>query len=240
MTRTLHRKKVPYPGHVLKHGAHGPNVRILQRGLLKAGVRHKKVTARFGDTTRKNVQHFQAKHHLLVDGQVGQHTWEALQPYFDGLDLWIHDQWEKHKPRPTASLAPREKVVKFAFYYLHNAGIVHYLQQRPYQEIVCPPELNNYLDCSEFVINAYKCAGLPDPSGYNYDGYGNTYTMLDNPRGRRVRTTRPGDLVFYSNPSHVITATDSVNGISNGSEGGPYFVSQNYRVPVAKIDFIGG
>jgi len=59
-------------GQILRAGSTGPGVIRVQRLL---GLR---VTGRFDRATLEAVRHFQGEHHLLVDGQVGPHTWAAL------------------------------------------------------------------------------------------------------------------------------------------------------------------
>jgi peptidoglycan hydrolase-like protein with peptidoglycan-binding domain len=63
---------------ILRHGAAGPDVTHLQRLL---GVR---ADGHFGDATLRAVRRFQAEHGLLVDGQVGPHTWRALEAEWRG------------------------------------------------------------------------------------------------------------------------------------------------------------
>jgi cell wall-associated NlpC family hydrolase len=57
---------------ILRLGDHGPQVMSLQRLL---GV---PVDGIFGHDTKRAVRRFQHAHHLLADGQVGEHTWSAL------------------------------------------------------------------------------------------------------------------------------------------------------------------
>ena len=57
---------------LLRMGDHGPLVGTLQH-LLKLPV-----DGIFGRHTRRAVKQFQRGHHLLADGQVGPHTWNAL------------------------------------------------------------------------------------------------------------------------------------------------------------------
>jgi cell wall-associated NlpC family hydrolase len=59
-------------GQILRAGSTGPGVVRVQRLL---GLR---VTAVFDRATLDAVRRFQGEHHLLVDGQVGPHTWAAL------------------------------------------------------------------------------------------------------------------------------------------------------------------
>ena len=63
-----------YPGHVLREGANGPNVKTIQKAL------HVTADGAFGPITRRAVVRFQASHKppLLADGEVGPVTWAAL------------------------------------------------------------------------------------------------------------------------------------------------------------------
>jgi peptidoglycan DL-endopeptidase CwlO len=64
---------------ILRTGASGPAVAHLQRLV---GVQ---VDGSFGSSTLRAVRRFQAVHGLLVDGQVGPHTWAALEAEWRGF-----------------------------------------------------------------------------------------------------------------------------------------------------------
>jgi cell wall-associated NlpC family hydrolase len=68
-----------HPRRILRLGASGPEVIHLQRLL---GVR---ADGDFGPSTLRAVRRFQAAHDLLVDGQVGPHTWAALAAEWRGV-----------------------------------------------------------------------------------------------------------------------------------------------------------
>jgi hypothetical protein len=57
---------------VLKKGAHGKKVKVVQRSL------HLPADGIFGPATKRAVKRFQRKHGLTVDGLVGPATWSAL------------------------------------------------------------------------------------------------------------------------------------------------------------------
>ena len=65
---------VPYPGHLLKVGSRGDDVKLVQKklgGLAVDGI--------FGPLTQKAVKAFQkSQKGLVVDGIVGIHTWSRL------------------------------------------------------------------------------------------------------------------------------------------------------------------
>jgi peptidoglycan hydrolase-like protein with peptidoglycan-binding domain len=68
-----------HPQRILRPGASGPEVVHLQRLL---GVH---ADGDFGPSTLRAVRRFQATHGLLVDGQVGPHTWAALEAEWRGF-----------------------------------------------------------------------------------------------------------------------------------------------------------
>ena len=68
-----------HPRRILRPGASGPEVVHLQRLL---GVH---ADGDFGPSTLRAVRLFQAAHGLLVDGQVGPHTWGALEAEWRGF-----------------------------------------------------------------------------------------------------------------------------------------------------------
>ena len=68
-----------HPRRILRAGASGPEVVHLQRLL---GVH---ADGSFGPSTLRAVRRFQAAHGLLVDGQVGPHTWSALEAEWRGF-----------------------------------------------------------------------------------------------------------------------------------------------------------
>jgi hypothetical protein len=82
-----------------------------------------------------------------------------------------------------------------------------YSQQRPYTGLGVEPEKYHVNDCSSYVILAYwwgrtkSGLAVPDPSDYQYDGYGNTGDDLD---GHPVVTSGNylvGDLAHYGSGS---------------------------------------
>ena len=68
---------VPYPGIVLRSGASGGTVRLVQQKLNSLGERLN-ADGRYGAATAAAVQRFQRRNGLAADGSVGQATWEKL------------------------------------------------------------------------------------------------------------------------------------------------------------------
>lgn len=63
---------VPYPGHLIKRGSRGKDVKRVQRAV---GV---KADGIFGSNTEKAVRAYQRRHGLSVDGLVGRNTWNTM------------------------------------------------------------------------------------------------------------------------------------------------------------------
>ena len=119
-----------------------------------------------------------------------------------------------------------------------------YTQARPYTGIGVPPELNHDNDCSSYVVLAYfwgrKQSGLAvaDPSGYQYDGYGNTWDNLDGHPTVTSGNYLVGDLAHYR--GHVTICKKAGDHSSSrwssfGSEPRPKEVTLYYRGDLAKV-----
>jgi peptidoglycan hydrolase-like protein with peptidoglycan-binding domain len=61
-----------YPGHLIKEGSRGENVKMLQKKVCT------KVDGIFGPKTKAAVKTYQKKHGLTVDGIVGPKTWDKM------------------------------------------------------------------------------------------------------------------------------------------------------------------
>lgn len=71
---------IPHHTSLLKYGAIGGDVSILQSYLIKLGYTMiSKVDAIFGANTLKGVKQFQHDYHINVDGAVGPTTWSTLE-----------------------------------------------------------------------------------------------------------------------------------------------------------------
>ncbi len=74
----------PYPGVVLQRGSRGQNVLIMQQYLNSIRQRFYPTIPLimtdgiFGVQTERAVREFQALTHLIVDGKIGQQTWNAI------------------------------------------------------------------------------------------------------------------------------------------------------------------
>jgi NlpC/P60 family len=98
---------------------------------------------------------------------------------------------------------PRQRVVAAAERALALKSKYRYRQVRPYAGSLFSPEAFDRTDCSAFAILCYKYAGVGDPSGEGFSGYGNTIFLWS--RGVATADPQPGDLAFYGpgNTTHV-------------------------------------
>ena len=111
-----------------------------------------------------------------------------------------------------------------------------YIQKRPMPKNLYSQEaIKGGIDCSAFAILCYKAAGCQDPNGTNYNGTGNTTSLMAN--GHRVGEPQRGDLVFYANPDHVAVYVGDGMVIEQGGQGGPRKLSINYRVKTGVYGF---
>lgn len=105
-----------------------------------------------------------------------------------------------------ATDAQRKKIVEI-WNILHDyQHLIRYEQKRPMDVVFKYQSLdallfdlrNNvdvWMDCSETVTLICKLAGLKDPNGLHYDGYGYTGTLLSNlPHYKDPAEARPGAL----------------------------------------------
>lgn len=138
----------------------------------------------------------------------------------------------------------REAITDFCLRAEASEDLWHYTQQRPYQGLGVAPERSHEGDCSSYVILAYYWARertaikVPDPSGYRYSGYGNTWDDLDG----HVRVTsgnyQVGDLAHYDGHVTICRKPGSASSSvwsSFGSEWGPEAVQLYYRGDFIKV-----
>jgi cell wall-associated NlpC family hydrolase len=112
---------------------------------------------------------------------------------------------KKRAEEAKAAGAQRRAVVaaakKAAANYRANPGAYHYLMDpRVANTIIMRPTPPNYRsDCSQFVVNVYREAGIERCPGVGSYLYSGTATIAD-PKGggQIVRNPRPGDLAMYA------------------------------------------
>ncbi len=121
-------------------------------------------------------------------------------------------------------------------YLLGKEPRIHYLQRRPmrtvrYSEQQMTQLLNHggqlWMDCSEAVTCLCKWAGLHDPNGFHFNGYGNTMSMFAHlPHYFDPARAMTGALVIYGaggyhHVSMVMEPGHDPLLWSHGREGGP-------------------
>ena len=158
-------------------------------------------------------------------------------------------------PKPTPKPVPpkrvklpvkpaRQRLVYWAKWGVHHTAEIHYSEgaDRYNWSKTKRGTLPISTDCSGFVAMCYKWAGLPDPSGDNFQA-GYTGTLLANAEKNGhiltdISKALPGDLIVYgpgtgSHVAMIVEAGADPLTISHGSESGPEYVrvSQDGRQP---------
>jgi peptidoglycan L-alanyl-D-glutamate endopeptidase CwlK len=72
---------------VLRRGAHGPTVELLQQRLQAKGFSPGRIDGVFGPATEAALLAFQRAHELLADGIAGPATWHSLANLGDGVSV---------------------------------------------------------------------------------------------------------------------------------------------------------
>ncbi len=144
-----------------------------------------------------------------------------------------------------ATLIQRKHMVELHNYLVRHERQIHYQQYRPmditsyseqHMEALLDGGYGIWADCSEMVTAICKWAGLQDPCGNRYNGWGNTNDMFHNPMMAHYfdpKNAMAGALVIfgdYPNTHHVaqVHTADPKNGnpllFSHGVEAGPLFI----------------
>lgn len=185
-------------------------------------------------TTRDLVLFKQNRNLRDTRGKINPHVfglqaWQAAAPFLqDREKAWIAKRMQQLAAERAAARASkdadrlRQAIRAVAIRFWENRHRYTYAQIRPF-----PPDLfgvaaRTRLDCSSSSILIYKAAGVtPDPSGFSYQGWGDTGALWR--RGRRGDQLRVGDMAFYgweswlSRPGHVTVYIGDGEVISFGS-----------------------
>jgi len=144
---------------------------------------------------------------------------------------------------PSYHLTPRVRAARaYARLLVASADKIGYSQtrSRPMQ-LGGLHDIPRWADCSSSVTMIYHAAGIRDPNGRAYDGWGYTGTLLAHGRHVTREKIQPLDLVFYGSasarpgfpagaPTHVAMVMDGHGAIFTfGSEPGPSFRRIGYR-----------
>jgi cell wall-associated NlpC family hydrolase len=234
---TLSTVYVPFK-RTVKLGTVGPDVIAIKRAMNAAAKRRIGTghTRLFGPYAVRNLKTFQRSKGLTADGVYGLYTHRKLAPYIDSYGRWLMGQT---KVLSSADLK-RQKIVATAMHGVANRYGIHYtqssLRMMGVRYRIKPPGYPRYEDCSSFATWCYWVAGVNDPNGLGYNGFGFTGTLAAN--GTRISTAqmRPGDLIFYGSypHSHVTIYVGSGRCVSHGNESGPSLLHYAYR-PVNSI-----
>lgn len=166
------------------------------------------------------------------------------EPIFDGVCVDLLQLAIKEYGPGSDERKIRDAITDFCTRAELNEERWHYTQQRPYTGLGIEPEKTHENDCSGYVILAYywarKITGLhvPDPSGYAYAGYGNTWDDLDGHPRVTSGNYLVGDLAHYD--GHVTICrkpgdADSSVWSSFGTEFGPDGLKLYYRGDFIKV-----
>lgn len=143
---------------------------------------------------------------------------------------------------PTQKRRLRDSIAAYCAAAVRNEERIHYSQARPFPFVDVIGAGWHTLDCSGFVVNAFWNAShdteiyLRDPSGQNFSGWGNTWTMETwlRANGSPV-TSQPllvGDIAMYDGHTTVCSkrgTRQTARFTSHGSEGGPDVRTLLYR-----------
>lgn len=175
---------------------------------------------RCGGKCERLMRQIQEHARLRVDGDLGPQTRHLLRHYIPG-DV------------------ARKGVCWMARYGVSINPSFHYAMDRPIPHEI-PAGGPVTTDCSGSTTLFCELGGAPDPSGFAFDGAGNTSTMLAHLKRKPSAHLRPADLVLFANPDHVavvlVPGTDPLLE-SHGFEGGPLAihlsVEREYHAAVA-------
>jgi peptidoglycan hydrolase-like protein with peptidoglycan-binding domain len=209
----------------------GEDILAVSRALVKAGFRKwDKRTSVFGPGMKKNIQEFQDNYGLKPDGVYGLETHKKLARFFDEYGAFLMTR----KKKILSFQDPRDVILAYAIFGYNNRNAINYTQgpSRMYgvRHKLRPPAIPTWEDCSSFSTWCYWGAGVPDPNGLGYNGYGYTGTLSRN--GERTSSPKKGDLAFYGYGwpyNHVVVYIGEGRCISHGSNIGPLLLNVYYR-----------
>jgi hypothetical protein len=126
------------------------------------------------------------------------------------------------------------------YHYPHEEGGAGPGPARPIPSTLWSKQAHAALDCSAFATLCYKEAGCADPNDENYDGGGNTGTLVAH--GLPVLSPQPGDLIFYHGtlafPGHVTVYLGGGMVASCGSEQGVIEYPINAETVIAMRSYL--
>lgn len=150
--------------------------------------------------------------------------------------------WKIIVKRTTADLATgrharqRDTIVAAARWALAHEPSIHYLQSRPFAPLaIARRVLPLWADCSATSTMLWRAAGLPDPNGRRYDGYGYTGTIRSHVPQIKLSQARPGDLIVYGpgTGAHMVVVMQGGSDPivwSHGQESGPRLYRHSVQI----------
>ena len=236
---------VPFP-RPLKLGDQGVDVEGLGRALCKSGTyitlaqfQEGRVEWRrtFGQRKEDAINKIRAKQGWRRTGVYNEAVHDLMEKkdYFDARAIDLIKKWKP--PPPPKEPQIRAAISDFCVRAEAAEAVWHYTQRRPFSGIGAEPERVHYGDCSSYCVLVYAWAkkitslNVPDPSGYSFAGYGNTWDDLDG-HGRVSSPYLVGDLANYEGHITVCRRGGSVKDAifsSFGSESGPRPTNRDYR-----------
>ena len=124
----------------------------------------------------------------------------------------------------------RSQIVKWAVDGITQRQHFTYEEVRPLP-LTWPPHHTN-TDCSFFVKLCYWKAGAKDPTGLNYDGYGNSDSLFARGKHIALGQLKPGDVIVFGPGGSVhavvvVSVADKANPVcvSMGKPGDPSLAS---------------
>ena len=223
---------IPFP-RTFKVGDSGIDCRAVKRALAKwfgnADGLNLQSNA-FGPRAGMVLGAFQNGHGLAPDEVYGPATHEKLRPFFDELGASLMAR----KAYSLAAQRQRDGYVAAWRWAVAHRVENDYREVRPIPFWLPAFETSQRIetDCSGETALLAKWEGLPDPSGFAFDGQGNTGTLLHHCTKIAIAQALPADLIVYragawdSYGHHVVAilarlgASDFEIG-SNGHQGDP-------------------
>jgi len=236
---------VPFP-RPLKLGDSGIDVEGVGRALCKAGVYVPLVV--FNRAPESWRRTFGQRKVDAVNKVRRREGWKPTGVYNEPVKYRLQDDGcfdqraivlisRYRPPVPPAPDRIRTAITEFCRRAEAHESMWHYTQNRPFGGFGVVPEREHYADCSGYVILAYHWARaetklpVPDPSGYAFKGWGNTWDDLDS----HTRVGQPyevGDLAHYEGHVSICRkrgGPDVAIFSSFGREAGPEDTKLHYR-----------
>ena len=135
----------------------------------------------------------------------------------------------------------RGQIVKWALQSVNVKSAFQYEEIRPLP-LTWPPNLTK-TDCSFFVKLVYYRAGAPDPTGLNYDGYGNSVSLFQHGRHILLRQAKHGDVIVFGPEGSVHAVVIVQSGpdplcASMGKPGDPNLVRMSECLSLGQPTFL--